>query len=222
MKQRLCGFSVLATVVAALSLSAPATAAENQVPFLLDAGDRLQANDDSADRAAREQARRIEGVWLPIVTVTDCETQAVIATFPSMDIYVRGGGFVGFGAVQKSDQVGMGAWRHDGGRNYVSQYNFFGYAPAPPRCSRRRARRDSPEGVVHDPAQCCRHGVFQLGDSGPSRLRRQRSGANLRAPRGDAAAVAEVALTSNDGRLGGAAHGATRRCFCASSASRLR
>ena len=95
MKQRLCGFSVLATVVAALSLSAPATAAENQVPFLLDAGDRLQANDDSADRAAREQARRIEGVWLP-------------------------------------DQVGMGAWRHDGGRNYVSQYNFFGYAPAPP------------------------------------------------------------------------------------------
>ena len=132
MKQRLCGFSVLATVVAALSLSAPATAAENQVPFLLDAGDRLQANDDSADRAAREQARRIEGVWLPIVTVTDCETQAVIATFPSMEFYVRGGGFVGFGAVQKSDQVGMGAWRHDGGRNYVSQYNFFGYAPAPP------------------------------------------------------------------------------------------
>jgi hypothetical protein len=132
MKQRLCGFSVLATVVAALALSAPATAAENQVPFLLGAGDRLQVNDDSADRAAREQARRIEGVWLPIVTVTDCETQAVIATFPSMEIYVRGGGFVGFGAVQKSDQVGMGAWRHDGGRNYVSRYNFFGYAPAPP------------------------------------------------------------------------------------------
>ena len=132
MKQRLCGFSVLATVVAALALSAPATAAENQLPFLLGAGDRLQANDDSADRAAKEQARRIEGVWLPIVTITDCQTQAVIVTFPSMEIYVRGGGFVGFGAVQKSDQVGLGAWRHAGGRNYVSQYNFFGYAPAPP------------------------------------------------------------------------------------------
>ena len=83
------------------------------------------------DRAASEQTQRIEGVWLPMVTITDCQTQAVITTFPSMEIYVRGGGFVGFGAVQKSDQVGMGAWRHVGGRNYVSQYHFLGYAPAP-------------------------------------------------------------------------------------------
>ena len=101
------------------------------VGALLSAGDRLQANDDSGDRTAREQARRIEGVWLPIVTITDCQTHAVMATFPSMEIYVRGGGTVGFGAVQKSDQVGMGAWRHAGGRNYTSQYQFFGYG-APP------------------------------------------------------------------------------------------
>jgi hypothetical protein len=180
MKHGFCGFTVLAAVVAALTLSGPVSAAEKQVPFkgtssgvvttvgsdpvagiahtrsdgqgqathlgrftvigdaaldaagvLLSAGDRLQANDDSADRAAREQARRIEGVWLPIVTITDCQTQAEIATFPSMEIYVRGGGTIGFGAVQKSDQVGMGAWRHAGGRNYVSQYQFFGYVPAP-------------------------------------------------------------------------------------------
>jgi hypothetical protein len=100
------------------------------VGALLVAGDRLQAN-DASDRADSEQARRIEGVWLPIVTITDCQTQAVIATFPSMEIYVRGGGYVGFGAVQKSDQVGMGAWRHAGGRKYISEYQFFGYAPAP-------------------------------------------------------------------------------------------
>ena len=110
---------------------APAAGMILMVGALLGAGDRLQANDDSADRAAREQAQRIEGVWLPIVTITDCQTQAVIATFPSMEIYVRGGGYVGFGAVQKSDQVGMGAWRHVGGRNYISEYQFFGYAPAP-------------------------------------------------------------------------------------------
>jgi hypothetical protein len=101
------------------------------VGALVGAEDRLQANDDS-DLAAREQAQRIEGVWLPIVTIRDCQTQAVVATFPSMEIYVRGGGYVGFGAVQKSDQVGMGAWRHVGGRNYTSEYQFFGYAPAPP------------------------------------------------------------------------------------------
>ena len=100
------------------------------VGALLGAGDRLQANDES-DQAAREQAQRIEGVWLPIVTITDCQTQAVIATFPSMEIYVRGGGYIGFGAVQKSDQVGMGAWRHVGGRNYIAEYQFFGYAPPP-------------------------------------------------------------------------------------------
>jgi len=94
------------------------------VGALLGAGDRLQAQD-------ADQAHRIEGVWLPIVNITDCQTQAVIVTFPSMDIYVRGGGFIGFGAVQKSDQVGMGAWRHVGGRNYVSEYQFFGYNPAP-------------------------------------------------------------------------------------------
>jgi hypothetical protein len=100
------------------------------VGALLGGGERLQATGES-DRATREQARRIEGVWLPIVTITDCQTHAVITTFPSMEIYVRGGGFVGFGAVQKSDQVGMGAWRHVGGRNYTSEYQFFGYAPAP-------------------------------------------------------------------------------------------
>ena len=98
---------------------------------MLAASDGLHASDESVDRAAKEQARRIEGVWLPIVSITDCQTQAVITTFPSMEIYVRGGGYIGFGAVQKSDQVGMGAWRHAGGRNYVSQYQFFGYVPAP-------------------------------------------------------------------------------------------
>ena len=94
------------------------------VGALLGAGDRLQAQD-------ADQAHRIEGVWLPIVNITDCQTQAVIVTFPSMEIYVRGGGFIGFGAVQKSDQVGMGAWRHAGGRNYISEYQFFGYVPSP-------------------------------------------------------------------------------------------
>lgn len=56
----------------------------------------------------------------------------MIATFPSMEIYVRGGGFVGFGAVQKSDQVGMGVWRHDGGRNDVAQYNSSAMLLHPP------------------------------------------------------------------------------------------
>lgn len=85
------------------------------------------ANQESAVHGA--QARAIEGVWLPLVTITDCQTQAEIVTFPSMDLYVSGGGFVGFGAVRQSDQIGMGAWRHVGGRTFTSQYQFFSYTP---------------------------------------------------------------------------------------------
>jgi hypothetical protein len=93
---------------------------------LLGAGSMALANQQSADRFPRAQAA-IEGVWLPTVTITDCDTQAVIATFPAMEVYLAGGGYVGFGAVTKSDQVGMGAWRHVGGRNYKSQYHFMTY-----------------------------------------------------------------------------------------------
>ena len=96
---------------------------------LLGAGNVALAHERSGDNGAKAQARAIEGVWLPIVTITDCQTQAVIATFPSMEIYVRGGGYVGFGAVTQSDQIGMGAWRHAGGRKYTAQYQFFNYTP---------------------------------------------------------------------------------------------
>lgn len=99
------------------------------VGALLGAGNVAQANEQSGDRGAKAQARAIEGVWLPIVTIKDCQTHAVITTFPSMEIYVRGGGFIGFGAVRQSDQIGMGAWRHVGGRNYTAQYQFFSYTP---------------------------------------------------------------------------------------------
>jgi hypothetical protein len=101
------------------------------VGALVGAGARLQASDESGGRAARAQVRAIEGVWLPIVTITDCETQAVLATFPSMETYGRGGGYVGFGAVQKSDQIGLGAWRHVGGREFAAEYQFFNYNPPP-------------------------------------------------------------------------------------------
>jgi hypothetical protein len=96
---------------------------------LLGAGSVARATELSGDDGAKARARAIEGVWLPIVTITDCQTEAVIATFPSMDMYVRGGGYVGFGAVRQSDQIGMGAWRHAGGRNYTVQYQFFNYTP---------------------------------------------------------------------------------------------
>ena len=122
---------------------------------LLGAGNVARANEQSGDQGARA----IEGVWLPIVTITDCQTQAVIATFPSMEIYVRGGGYIGFGAVTQSDQIGMGAWRHTGGGNYTAQYQFFGYtrsalqtARLTGRCSGSRQRSSSMPPVLNSPA----------------------------------------------------------------------
>ena len=97
------------------------------VGVLLGAGTAAQASEEPAVHGA--QAGAIEGVCLPLVTIRDCQTQAEVVTFPSMELYVRGGGFVGFGAVRQSDQIGLGAWRHVGGRTYTTQYQFFGYTP---------------------------------------------------------------------------------------------
>jgi hypothetical protein len=99
------------------------------VSALLGAGNAAQAQEQSRSHGSKAEVRKLEGVWLPVVTIKDCQTDAVIATFPSMDIYVRGGGYIGFGAVRQSDQIGMGAWQHVGGRNYTAQYQFFGYTP---------------------------------------------------------------------------------------------
>ena len=93
---------------------------------LLSATNLAQAKEDDG---AKARARVIEGVWLPVVTITDCQTGAVLTTFPSMDLYVRGGGFVAFGAVTRSDQIGLGAWRYLGGRRYTAEYQFFNYTP---------------------------------------------------------------------------------------------
>jgi hypothetical protein len=97
------------------------------VGALLGTGMVAEANEPQAVNGSK--ARAIEGVWLPLVTIRDCQTQAEIITFPSMEIYVRGGGYIGFGAVRQSDQIGMGAWRHVGGRTYTAEYQFFGYTP---------------------------------------------------------------------------------------------
>lgn len=83
---------------------------------------RLQASDEKA------QARAIEGVWEPIVTIRDCQSQLVLVTFPSMDIYVRGGSLlVESSSTPPSRATGMGGWRHAGGRYYTAVYRFYTY-----------------------------------------------------------------------------------------------
>ena len=83
------------------------------------------------------------------------QTQAVIATFPSMETCrSAAGGYVGFGAVQKSDQVGMGAWRHHiGGRDSQGRVSILPIMlPLPSAPPAAALGWDSAQGFSHD--QC--------------------------------------------------------------------
>ena len=96
------------------------------ITALMGAGNRAQADVDSDNLPARA----IEGVWEPTVTIRDCQTGAVIFSFLSMDSYIRGGAYVGEGMGEPANRaLGLGTWRHAGGRNFTASYQFFAYNP---------------------------------------------------------------------------------------------
>ena len=83
----------------------------------------LKANNRPVNRA-------IEGVWEPTVTIRDCQTQAPIFSFASMDSYIRGGSLVAESASEPNVRAtGLGSWQHVGGRNFTALYQFFTYDP---------------------------------------------------------------------------------------------
>lgn len=86
----------------------------------------LQARQESVNPPAL--ARAIEGIWEPTVTIRDCVTGAPVFSFLSMDSYIRGGAYVGEGMGEPSNRaLGLGTWRHAGGRNFTVTYQFFAY-----------------------------------------------------------------------------------------------
>src|SRR5262245_23931457 len=98
--------------------------------IILGAGVKPRAFAQSDERAARAQTRAIEGVWEPVVTIRDCQTQTVLVRFLSVDIYTRGGGLLAESSSPPAVRAtGLGAWRHLEGRNYSSVYQFFTYNP---------------------------------------------------------------------------------------------
>ena len=90
----------------------------------------IQGEGRSATSRTLSGARAIEGVWEPMVTIRDCQTGAPIFSFPSMDSYIRGGAYVGEGMGEPANRaLGLGTWRHEGGRNFTAAYQFFSYNP---------------------------------------------------------------------------------------------
>jgi hypothetical protein len=100
------------------------------VGALFGAGTVAQANEQSGDHASKAQARAIEGVWEPTVTARDCQTQAPLFSFLAMASFIRGGSLVVENAGQPFERAtGLGVWRHAGGRDFTSAFQFFTYAP---------------------------------------------------------------------------------------------
>ena len=87
------------------------------VGALCGAGTVAQANEQSGDQSSKAQTRAIEGVWETVVTARDCQTQAPLFSFLSMDSFIRGGSLVIVNFSEPSQRAtGLGVWRHVGGR----------------------------------------------------------------------------------------------------------
>lgn len=100
-----------------------------------------QRHESSEDRI--QNARRLEGVWNIQVTRINCQTGAVIAIFPAMHMYMRGGTMEDFGT-QNSPTLrgpGYGTWTHESRRRYSLTFQFFRFNPDGTLAGRNVARQ---------------------------------------------------------------------------------
>ena len=81
----------------------------------------------SVQLLAQQDERRhgVQGAWRTVVTITDCATGAAQFSFPSLSLFIAGGGLI----ESNGDQGGLGEWEHVGGRNYTSVYSFLEFNP---------------------------------------------------------------------------------------------
>ena len=97
----------------------------------------------SAQSDQSSQAKRMEGVWNLQVTRVNCQTGAVIATFPAMHMYMRGGTMEDFGT-QNSPTLrgpGYGTWSYDAHDGYTLTFQFFRFNPDGTLAGRNVARQ---------------------------------------------------------------------------------
>ena len=88
-------------------------------------------------------SRSLEGVWNLQVTRVNCQTGAVIANFPAMHMYMRGGTMEDFGA-QNSPTLrgpGYGTWTFESGTRYSLTFQFFRFNPDGTLAGRNVARQ---------------------------------------------------------------------------------
>lgn len=97
----------------------------------------------SAQSDESRHARSLEGVWNLQVTRVNCQTGTVIATFPAMHIYMRGGTMEDFGA-QNSPTLrgpGYGTWTYESDGHFSLAFQFFRFNPDGTLAGRNVARQ---------------------------------------------------------------------------------
>ncbi len=78
--------------------------------------------------AFAQDSNSIEGVWDVRVTVTNCQTGAVIRNVRAIQGFSHDGSFTETASTYLRGSS-IGTWNHDGGENYSSTYWFFRYTP---------------------------------------------------------------------------------------------
>jgi hypothetical protein len=114
-----CRATALAAVMAGGMLM-PATAVLAQA-----------ASPDAGSPDTRDH-NSLEGTWRAQLTVRDCQTGAVLRTFPAMFAFAQGGTLTVTTAGQLPSQstAGLGVWRHTDGRRYSAVSEAFLFSPA--------------------------------------------------------------------------------------------
>lgn len=86
---------------------------------------RAQSEDDGSHNG-------LEGTWRVQVTVLNCQTGAVLRTFPALVAFAKGGTVTNTTAGQFPAQFtpGFGVWQHTTGHSYSAVLEAFVFSPA--------------------------------------------------------------------------------------------
>lgn len=109
--------------------SASGRAAALVLAGMLFLGSGLTARAQSEDAGANNG---LEGTWHVQVTVYDCQTGALLRTFPALFAFAKGGTVTNTTAGQFPALFtpGFGVWRHTQGHSYSAVSESFVFSPA--------------------------------------------------------------------------------------------
>jgi len=89
-----------------------------------------QACTSSTSAQSSDNTNPIEGLWNSEVTITDCQTSAVMRQFRAMNMFIHGGTLTDTDVQPPGTHgPGFGTWQDSGGSRYASVFEFFRYNP---------------------------------------------------------------------------------------------